>query len=41
MGNRDGESTTLNNIGAVYQSLGESQKGALEKFNERCRRGHW
>ena len=33
VGDRRGEATTLNNIGAVYQSLGETQK-ALEKYNE-------
>src|SRR5262245_20506783 len=30
---RNGEAQTLNNIGEVYQSLGEAQK-ALEKYNE-------
>jgi CHAT domain-containing protein/predicted negative regulator of RcsB-dependent stress response len=30
---RNGEAQTLNNIGEVYQSLGETRK-ALEKFNE-------
>ncbi|BAY22743.1 TPR domain protein [Calothrix sp. NIES-2100] len=32
MGDRGGEATTLNNIGAVYNDLGEKQK-ALEYFN--------
>ncbi|HEY9431184.1 MAG TPA: tetratricopeptide repeat protein, partial [Blastocatellia bacterium] len=32
-GARSGEANTLNNIGAVYDALGERQK-ALEKFNE-------
>ena len=33
VGDRNGEALTLNNIGAVYNSLGEMRK-ALEKFNE-------
>jgi CHAT domain-containing protein/Tfp pilus assembly protein PilF len=33
VGDRSGEATTLNNIGAAYRSLGEIQK-ALEKYNE-------
>jgi tetratricopeptide (TPR) repeat protein len=33
VGNRYGEAVTLNNIGLIYQSLGERQK-ALEKFDE-------
>src|SRR5262249_36158960 len=33
VGDSSGEAITLNNIGVVYDSLGESQK-ALEKFNE-------
>ena len=33
VGDRSGEANTLNNIGAVYRSLGETQK-ALEKYNE-------
>ena len=33
VGDRSGEADTLNNIGAVYRSLGETQK-ALEKYNE-------
>ena len=32
-GDRSGEANTLNNIGAVYDALGEKQK-ALEKYNE-------
>ena len=38
VGDRRGEATTLNNIGAVYDALGETQK-ALEKFNEALRSG--
>jgi CHAT domain-containing protein len=33
VGDRSGEATTLNNIGSVYRSLGDTQK-ALEKLNE-------
>jgi CHAT domain-containing protein/predicted negative regulator of RcsB-dependent stress response len=33
IGDRGGEAVTLNNIGAIYRSLGETQK-ALEKYNE-------
>ncbi|TAF02369.1 MAG: CHAT domain-containing protein, partial [Nostocales cyanobacterium] len=33
VGNRGGEATTLNNIGSVYDSLGEKQK-ALEFYNQ-------
>ena len=33
VGDRRGEAVTLNSIGVVYRSLGETQK-ALEKFNE-------
>jgi tetratricopeptide (TPR) repeat protein len=32
-GDRSGEASTLNNIGRVYRSLGETQK-ALDKYNE-------
>jgi CHAT domain-containing protein len=33
VGDREGEATTLNNIGSVYSSLGEKQK-ALEYYNQ-------
>ena len=33
VGDRSGEATTLSNIGAAYESLGEMQK-ALEKYKE-------
>ena len=33
MGNRSVEATTLNNIGGVYDSLGEKQK-ALDYYNQ-------